>query len=157
MEHRYSIGQLAQAASVATSTVRYYERINLLTPRSRTDANYRVYGEESLQRLHFIRAAQAHGFTLEDVKLLLSFRDGKTTACKEVQVLIEERLVDLEKRIMQLHHLQEILRASLKICRRSRRPADCHVIDKLQSTTPGGPPNADPGRRSRTSRQDSRT
>ena len=63
-----TIGQIAKAAGVPTSTVRYYERAGLLRPTSRTAANYRVYSAGDLERLRFIRAAQATGFQLEDVK-----------------------------------------------------------------------------------------
>lgn len=67
MNMTYTIGQLARAVGVPTSTVRYYERIGLLQPDGRTAGNYRLYGKEALECLRFIRAAQATGFTLEDI------------------------------------------------------------------------------------------
>src|SRR5215813_5732090 len=88
----YTIGQLARAAGVPTSTVRYYERIGLLHPDARTAGNYRLYGEDALECLRFIRAAQRTGFTLEDITALLQLRDVTPELCQEVQVLIEARL-----------------------------------------------------------------
>ena len=90
----YTISQLAKAAETPTSTLRYYERIGLLRPEDRSPANYRLYDDESLRRLRFIRAAQTIGFTLDHVSTLLGNRDGKTPTCSEVQALIEERLAD---------------------------------------------------------------
>jgi len=113
----YTIGQLARAAGVPTSTVRYYERIGLLRPSGRTTGNYRVYGEDALERLRFIRAAQAAGFTLEDIATLLGLRDGSTAASQAVQTLIEERLSDVEKRMADARHVQSVLKASLELCR----------------------------------------
>jgi DNA-binding transcriptional MerR regulator len=93
----YTIGQLAHAVGVPASTLRYYERAKLLRPDGRTGGNYRVYGASALERLRFIRAAQANGFTLDDILALLSFRDGATARCKEVQRLIKDRLRGCEK------------------------------------------------------------
>ncbi len=131
-ELRYTIGQLARAAGVPTSTVRFYERSRLLRPDGRTDGNYRVYSPASLERLRFIRAAQSNGFALEDIAALLSFRDGTTAPCQEVQTLIEERLTDLDRRVEQLRHVQVILRTSLRMCRGGRRSGRCQVIDRLK-------------------------
>lgn len=127
-----TIGDLARSASVETSTVRYYERRGLLEADARTEGNYRVYGDAALQRLQFIRAAQANGFTLDDVSLLLDFRDGTSTACAAVQKLIEERLTDLQQRIAQLRHVQAVLRSSLRRCRQMEATGRCQVIDRLK-------------------------
>ncbi len=129
----YTIGQLAKEANVPTSTVRYYERVGLLQPDGRSSGNYRVYGPAALKRLRFIRAAQATGFTLDDVTDLLSFRDGRTAPCKEVQTLIEERLADTEQRLADLDHVQSVLKSSLKLCRQSERSGRCRVIDDLSA------------------------
>ena len=71
MPSQYTISQLSKAAEIPTTTVRYYERIGLVEPEDRSQGNYRLYSNESLKKLKFIRAAQAVGFTLEDVKLSL--------------------------------------------------------------------------------------
>ena len=127
----FTIGRLAKAAGVPTSTVRYYERIGLVAPDGRSNGNYRVYTTQALERLRFIRAAQATGFTLDDVTVLLNLRDGTTAPCKEVQTLVEDRLADTEQRLQDLHHVQQVLKASLKLCRRSERTGRCRVIDDL--------------------------
>lgn len=127
----FTIGQLAKEAGVPTSTVRYYERIGLVAPEGRSSGNYRVYTTQALERLRFIRAAQATGFTLDDVTALLNLRDGTTAPCKEVQTLVEDRLADTEQRLQDLRHVQSVLKASLNMCRRSERTGRCHVIDDL--------------------------
>ena len=132
MEPRYTIGRLAREVGVPTSTVRYYERSQLLRPDGRTEGNYRVYGPEALERLRFIRAAQAIGLTLEDITTLLDFRDGRTAPCREVQTLIEERLSELKNRLGQLRHVQAILHSSLRMCRRTERRGRCEVIERLK-------------------------
>jgi MerR family mercuric resistance operon transcriptional regulator len=129
----FTIGQLARAAGVPTSTVRYYERSRLLHPDGRTDGNYRVYGPTALERLSFIRAAQAIGLTLEDIATLLDFRDGRTAPCRKVQALIEERLSEMKRRLEQLRHVEAVLRSSLRMCRRTERSGRCEVIENLKA------------------------
>lgn len=135
MREEYTISQLARAADVPTSTVRYYERIGLLTPEDRSSGNYRLYGNESLRRLNFIRAAQATGFTLDDVKELLGKPNDRQPPCNEVQALIEERLVDIKKRLEDLRHVQQVLEASLKQCQQTESTGCCHVIQSLDNAT----------------------
>ncbi len=132
MKPRYTIGWLAREAGVPASTVRYYERSRLLRPDGRTDGNYRIYGPEALERLRFIRAAQAIGLTLDDITTLLDFRDGRTAPCREVQTLIEERLSELNERLKQLRQVQAILHSSLRMCRKTERRGRCEVIERLK-------------------------
>lgn len=142
MQTRYSIGQLARRAEVPTSTVRYYERAGLLTPAGRTTSNYRFYGEDAFERLRFIRAAQATGFTLKDITALLDLRDGTTAPCREVQVLIEARLADVAQQLGDLRHVQDVLDASLhiccQVCSQAEAKGRCQVIESLNvaSATP---------------------
>jgi len=131
----YTIGQLARAARVPTSTVRYYERRGLLRPATRTGSNYRVYRDEELDRLVFIRTAQATGFVLEDIATLLGLRDGATAPCQEVQSLIEERLGDVAARLQDLRQLKRSLESSLELCRRTERDGHCGVIETLSDAS----------------------
>lgn len=136
---RYTIGPLAKQADVPTSTVRYYERAGLLRPAGRTASNYRFYGEESVERLRFIRTAQATGFTLHDIMSLLDLRDGTAAPCREVQVLIEARLGDVAKHLEGLQHVQEVLHASLHICRQAEAKGRCEVIENLNVASAAPP------------------
>jgi DNA-binding transcriptional MerR regulator len=135
MSKRFTIGQLAQALGIATSTVRYYERINLVRPEARSGSNYRLYGREALERLKFIRAAQAIGFTLDDIALLLSHRNDSESCCRKVQGLIEERLDDLKQRMEDLRRVHRELRIALRKCRRTEQAGHCQVIDKLNAVS----------------------
>jgi DNA-binding transcriptional MerR regulator len=139
METAYTISQLARAASVPTSTVRYYERIGLLQPEARSAGNYRLYGPEALAQLRFIRAAQGTGFTLEQITTLLQLRDSMPSVCQDVQVLIEERLSDLEQRMADLRHVQRVLKATLTKCRETQWSGPCHIIETL-NTPAASPP-----------------
>ncbi len=126
-----TIGQLAKAAGVRTSSVRFYERRGLLTPDHRSGGNYRLYGAATLERLRFIRAAQAAGFTLKDIALLLDFRDGDASPCREVQNVIETRLARVDQEIDHIHHVRDVLGRWLKVCRKAERTGRCGVLEGL--------------------------
>lgn len=131
MSRNYTISQLAKAVGVPTTTLRYYERVGLLEPEDRSQGNYRLYTEESLRRLQFIRAAQATGFTLDDVKELMSVQGDKTPSCQDVQMLIEERLADIEQRLKDLRHVQRVLKSALEKCRETEQAGCCHIVETL--------------------------
>ncbi|MCA9077733.1 MAG: heavy metal-responsive transcriptional regulator [Planctomycetaceae bacterium] len=127
----YTIGKLAKAADVPTSTLRYYERIGLLTAEHRSHSSYRLYGPASLNRLRFIKAAQSCGFTLDDVAHLLNLRVKPSGTCNEVQELMEHRLKDIGQRMAELNQVREVLEAFLKDCKKSRRRSQCAVVVHL--------------------------
>ncbi len=116
--------------------MRYYERSGLLAPSGRTDGNYRYYDDEALERLRFIRAAQAAGFTLTDVSDLLDLRDGSRAPCREVEMLIEKRLAEITAKSKELCSLEEVLRSSLQLCRTTLNKSHCDVIETLSGDSP---------------------
>jgi len=135
MNESLTIGALAKAAGVATSTVRYYEKSGLLKPTARNQSNYRIYGREEVERLRFIRAAQSAGFTLDDIKSLILFRSGETAPCKEVRHLIEHRLSAVEERLKELRHVERHLKNALKACKGAEKEGRCEVLDELSTSS----------------------
>ena len=131
MTQTYSIGELALAAEVPTSTVRYYERRGLICPEGRSGSNYRIYGTKSLELLLFIRASQSAGFRLRDIELLIELRDGEGDPCGEVRGVIEARLGDLAGKMDELLHAQKVLRQALKWCKSGEPEGRCGALDKL--------------------------
>jgi DNA-binding transcriptional MerR regulator len=128
----FTIGQLAKCAGVPTSTLRYYERSGLLKPDARTGGNYRAYGERSLSRLKFIRSAQATGFSLGDIRELLSLTHDDEP-CEEVISLTKNRLAEIRERIKELRGLEKVLTKSLQTCCTGNSPDMCDEIAKLKS------------------------
>ncbi len=131
--HRYTIGQLAKAANVPASTIRYYERRGLVLPTSRSDGNYRLFDAETLDRLMFVRSAQGAGFTLSDIAELLSLREDRGAPCDEVQRLIASRLDQVVEQIKHLEAVDGMLRDWLKVCKGAQRSGKCAVLIGLQS------------------------
>ncbi len=126
MKQSYTIGELSRVAEVPTSTVRYYERAGLLQPSGRSAGNYRLYSAQELERLRFIRAAQATGFSLDDVRILL-----RPAPCGRVQTLIGERLASVDARMKELRHVKRVLGAALKTCHDHEATGRCRVVADL--------------------------
>lgn len=110
-----TIGQLARAAKVGVETVRYYQRCGLLPIPERVRGAILQYAEDSLQRLHFIRRAQALGFTLDEVRTLLQLNDG--SQCGAARALAEQKLQVVEERLRDLRMLRTELRSLVGQCR----------------------------------------
>ena len=100
------IGQLATTTGVSIETLRYYEKEGLLQPQSRTDSGYRIYDTEAIQQISFILNAKAVGFTLKEIKELLSIRvNTDTRSCGDVKSVAQAKLLDIESKIYQLNKI----------------------------------------------------
>jgi len=118
------IGEAAERSGVPAKTIRYYEEIGLLPTPDRGPNGYRRYSDDVLGRLSFIRAAQASGFTLGEIRGVIALRDRGRAPCAHVRTLIDERAAEVDRRIADL----QAVRAELRhLARRARRldPSDC--------------------------------
>jgi Cd(II)/Pb(II)-responsive transcriptional regulator len=86
------IGELAKAAHTQVETIRYYEREGLLPETARTDGNYRMYAEEHVDRLSFIRHCRGLDMTLDEIRVLLRFKDAPHENCAQVNDLLDEHI-----------------------------------------------------------------
>ena len=129
-----SIGQLAQRAGVRVDTVRYYERDGLLAPAVRLDSGYRRYGDAELKRLLFIRRAKVLGFSLEDIRTLLSLSSERNVA--RVKRTAEEKLADVEQRIAELRRIRTGLHDLIDACPGEGDPAMCPILAALTKGRP---------------------
>jgi MerR family mercuric resistance operon transcriptional regulator len=131
LEARYNIGQLAKAAELPTTTLRFYERKKLIVPVGRTISNYRWYDQSSLERLRFIKLAHSGGFSLNDIRSMLEPTDGSSVQCRRVAELIAHRLDKVKTQINELRRLEKVLRRELALCRAGKSPR-CAVVDELR-------------------------
>lgn len=129
------IGDLARATNTKVETIRYYEQIGLLPAPSRTSGNYRTYTPEHLGRLSFIRRARDLGFTLEEVRELLSLSDQKRRSCKAVDTIARQHLADVDRKIEDLKALRTELNSVINQCK-CGTIAECRIIEAL---APAGP------------------
>jgi MerR family mercuric resistance operon transcriptional regulator len=125
----FSIGKLSDRTGVNIETIRYYERIGLIVPPPRTPGGHRVYSEDHLGKLVFVRRGRELGFSLGDIRALLSMLDGGY-ACGEMRNLALEHADDIRLKIEDLQRMESTLRATAALCRGGDAP-DCPIVDAL--------------------------
>ncbi|MBI9049023.1 MAG: MerR family transcriptional regulator [Anaerolineaceae bacterium] len=97
-----TIGQLAKQAGFSTSAIRYYEVEGLIQPAHRTASGYRMYEEQAVRTLSFIKRAQQLGFSLQDIRQLLAFQQGQQLELRSLVSLVEERFLEIERQVTNL-------------------------------------------------------
>ena len=132
MGARLYIGKVAAAAGLNVQTVRYYERMGLLAPGKRTESGYRVYSPDVLERLNFIRQAQAVGFRLEEIREILRMRYAGQSPCNCVCNMLQRKLRVVEEQLAELAVFRKRLRRTLHRARSlPRLPHRASVICPL--------------------------
>jgi len=127
-----TIGQVAAQCGVGVETVRFYEREGLIVQPSRPESGFRRYPPDTVGRVRFIQRAKALGFSLREIKELLSLRVDSATTCDAVKWRSEAKIADIEKKIT---HLQEMKRALVKLtvaCRAKKPTSECPILEALE-------------------------
>lgn len=118
------IGEVAERSGVSTKTLRYHEDIGLIDPPARSPSGYRNFDEDVLDRLVFIRSAQAVGLTLGEIRSIVALRDDGDPPCAHVLELLRVRAEEIGRTIRELRILQRELQA-LVLRADALDPADC--------------------------------
>ncbi len=132
MASALTIGKLAKAVGVNIQTVRYYERRRLLSPMARRPSGYRLYGDEALRRLHFIKNAQTLGFTLHEIAELLNLRVSSVARCGDVQRKAQAKLVQVAAKVRDLRALAQALQGLIQTCRAGQPSDRCPIVKSLE-------------------------
>jgi MerR family mercuric resistance operon transcriptional regulator/MerR family gold-responsive transcriptional activator of gol and ges genes len=127
-----TIGRAAKEVGVNIQTIRYYERLNLLNPSARRPSGYRIYGDEEVRRLRFIKNAQALGFTLREITDLLSLRVRSTAQCSAVQRKARAKLAQVERKVRDLQALAQSLRSLIRACESGQPTDHCPIVESLE-------------------------
>lgn len=128
------IGALAEQTGVHVETIRYYQSLGLMPRPARAHGSVRRYGREAAERLHFIKRAQALGFSLDEVRLLLDLSVGEH--CAETRTLAEQKRRLVEKKIGDLRGIQAALDKLIRACGTGRKGRGCPIIESLSGDSP---------------------
>jgi len=127
-----NIGQAAKASGVSAKMIRYYESIRLIKAGQRTDSGYRIYNHNDVHTLRFIKRARTLGFSLEQIKELLSLWQDPARASADVKAIAHAHLAELDKRIRELTEMRDTLRHLEHACSGDHRP-ECPILHTLES------------------------
>ena len=126
-----TIGHLAREAGVNLETVRYYERQGLLAKPPRSASGYRLFPSDAARRLRFIRRAQELGFSLKEIRELLSLRVSRRTTSADIRTRAEAKIVDIEAKIKSLESMKKTLRKLTRVCDGCSPVAQCPILESL--------------------------
>lgn len=139
------IGELAQASGTPIETIRFYEREGLIPAPDRTEGNYRIYTQAHVERLGFIRQCRNLDMALDEVRVLLRFKDAPQEDCGEVNALLDEHIGHVAHRIQELRGLEKQLRTLRAQCASPHASKDCGILQGIDVAA--GQPGKAPARR----------
>lgn len=125
-----SIGDLARLAGCTVQIIRHYEKVGLLPEPQRTGGNRRIYSDEQASRLIFIRHSRELGFSLDDIRQLLSFSDQTDQSCEQVDAIARQHLSSVQERLDRLHSMERELKRMIHQCS-GGKVAKCRIIEVL--------------------------
>lgn len=130
----YFVGQIAKAVGINVETVRYYEKLKLLpNAKRKQDSKYRIYNENDLKRLLFIKRTKELGFTLKEIKELFGLRIGSEAKCGDVKHLTEQKLKDVDNRIGDLKKIKRVLVKLISQCVNEEVSSDeCPILEAIE-------------------------
>lgn len=137
LKNGFFIGELAKQAQVTVDTIRYYEKIGLLSKPKRLASGYRIYESTTIDRLVFIRQAQELGLSLSEIAELVSFKKNDRSTCLKMQSLLTNKLNSLDQRIAILQDFRQTLTTYLTECNSvllQNTEIICPVIEKIPDT-----------------------
>lgn len=127
-----SISDVAQLLNVSSHTLRYYEKIGLLAPVSKTSGGQRNFTAREIERVRFIKRAQRMHFSLEEIRALLELDSRTYIERPQAQKLVQEKLAEIETSLAELKHLKQDLNKMLKACQASSNDEHCPIIDGIK-------------------------
>ncbi|MDO9235754.1 MAG: Cd(II)/Pb(II)-responsive transcriptional regulator [Aquabacterium sp.] len=125
------IGELATLTNTQIETIRYYEREGLLAEPRRSEGNYRIYGAAHAERLSFVRHCRGLDMTLDEIRVLLRFKDAPTENCREVNELLDEHIGHVAERIRELRQLEKQLKSLRETCVGGQAALHCGILNEL--------------------------
>lgn len=125
-----NIGELALASGVSAKLIRHYESIGVIPKAARSGSGYRRYGENDVHVLRFVKRARGLGFSMAEIKKLVSLWKNKARASREVKAMALAHVEMLEKKILELEEMAGTLRDLARHCHGDQRP-ECPILESL--------------------------
>ncbi len=132
-----TVSSVAKQAKVNIETLRYYERRKVLPKPSRTESNYRLYSEDTVQKLRLIKRAQDLGFSLEEIKVLLSLKASPRDRCDRVYRQAKDKVNDIDGKIKTLQRMRKALSKLMSECTSRETVTECPILDALDAGVSG--------------------
>lgn len=132
-----TIGKVARFAEVGVETVRFYEREGLIAEPPRRESGYRQYPVETVSRIRFIKHAKELGFTLKEIRELLSLQIDSEATCDDVRKRAEAKILDIEEKLQALERMKMALINLVKSCHERAPVSECPILEAMEDGNDG--------------------
>lgn len=123
------IGSAARESGVGIETIRYYEREGIVPPADRAENGRRLYSDQDISRLKFVKKSRGLGFSIADIKSLQALAFAQRNSCEEAAEIGARNLQAVRQKIEDLRRMEDALEALVSECQ--KRPANCPMLDGL--------------------------
>lgn len=127
----YKISELAEKCSVNKETIRYYEKMGLLSEPSRTDSGYRVYTDDTVNRINFIKRMKDLGFSLAEINKLLGVVDKDSERCRNMYDFVNLKIDEVQVKIRNLKRIESMLMKLKECCPDEKSLHECPIIETV--------------------------
>jgi MerR family transcriptional regulator, copper efflux regulator len=128
-----TIGKRARQGGVNIQTIRYYERRGLIPKPNRSSSGYRLYDEEAVRRLGFVRKAQLLGFSWQEIDELLALRMQRGTSCAQIRQRPRHKIAAVDEKIAELGRIRNALTKLAAACRGKGPTSECPILEALDA------------------------
>lgn len=128
-----TVGQLAERAGINPESIRFYEAQSLMPQPSRSAAGYRMYPRSAALRIRFIKRAQELGFSLKEIKELLSLAEDRTSDCGDIRVLAQTKVAEISQKIETLEAMKRALTVLADTCPGTGPAVNCSILESINS------------------------
>jgi MerR family transcriptional regulator, copper efflux regulator len=129
-----TIGKIAKKAQVTADSIRFYEREGLIAPAGKSGSGYRLYTEEAIRRIGFIKNAQQCGFSLGEIRELLDLRSTDRACCDDIYRVAIEKKLQLEKKLKALNAMSQALTGLIEMCSHDGKSLEeCPILGALEA------------------------
>ena len=129
--NNYKIGEIAKLAEVNIETIRFYERKELIKPLERLESGYRIFSEDTVKRIRFIKSAKQLGFTLKERLELLNLQVSHKNTCNAVNKKAKSKIDEIQNKITMLNRMKKILSDLSLSCDEKKLTVDCPILAAL--------------------------
>jgi len=129
----YLIGELAEKCGVNKETIRYYERMGIVSEPSRTDSGYRKYPTETVERIRFIKRMQELGFSISEIHKLLGVVDKDDERCMHMHEFVIQKIEEIQEKIKDLKRIEHMLIYLKECCPDEKSLYECPIIETLMN------------------------
>jgi DNA-binding transcriptional MerR regulator len=130
--NEYTIGILSKKARLSIDTIRFYEKTGILPKSERKPSGFRLYTDDYLKKIDFVKRAKSLGFSLNETKELLNIKVDESTSCQDIEMFLSSKLLEIDSKISELFRIKNSIETLIIKCTNNDNLGSCPIIENLE-------------------------